>query len=94
MAHTMKDGSEKPICYISRTLSDAECNYAYIKKKGWRWFLPLKSCISICMGIVSQYSRTTNHCWDFLQNINLFPLLLLSEFNTGLSSQQHTTITG
>ena len=32
-AHTMEDGSEKTVCYILRTLSDAERNYAHIKKE-------------------------------------------------------------
>ena len=39
MPHTMEDVSQKLVCYISRMLSDAERNYAYIKKEGLAWFL-------------------------------------------------------
>ena len=34
MAHKMENGDEKPVCYISRTLSAAEKNYAHIEKEG------------------------------------------------------------
>ena len=34
MAHTMKDRSEKPVHYISRTLFDAERKYPRFEKEG------------------------------------------------------------
>lgn len=34
MAHKMEDGREKPVCYVSRTLSEAEQNHAHIEKEG------------------------------------------------------------
>ena len=34
MAHKMEDGSERPVCYLSQMLSDAERYYAHIEKEG------------------------------------------------------------
>ena len=34
MAHKMEDGSERPVCYLLRTLSDTERNCAHIEKEG------------------------------------------------------------
>ena len=47
LAHVMDDGSEKPVCYISRTLSPAERNYAHIEKEGLAIVFLVKSFISI-----------------------------------------------
>ena len=34
LSHVMNDGTERPICFVSRTLSQAERNYAHIEKEG------------------------------------------------------------
>ena len=77
MAHKMEDGSERPVCNLSRTLSDAERNYAHIEKEGLALVFAVKNCTSTCVGTVSEYSRTISHCWDCFQNTNLFHLLPL-----------------
>ena len=34
LSHTMENGEEKPVCYASRTLSNAERNYGHVEKEG------------------------------------------------------------
>ena len=34
LSHVMEDGSERPVCFASRTLSPAERNYGHIEKEG------------------------------------------------------------
>ena len=34
MTHKMEDGSERPVCYLSRMLSDAKWNYVHMEEEG------------------------------------------------------------
>ena len=51
LAHKMPDGSERPIGYVSRTLNDAEKNYAQLEKEG----------LSLIFGVKKFYSYLFGH---------------------------------
>ncbi len=53
LAHTMPDGSERPIGYVSRTLNDAEKNYAQLEKEGLALVFGVKKFYSSCLGTPS-----------------------------------------
>lgn len=68
LAHKMHDGSERPIGYVSRTLNDAERNYAQLEKEA----------LSIVFGVKRFYSYLFGHKFTTITDHK--PLLgLLSE---------------
>ena len=56
LAHTMPDGSEKPIGYASRTLNSAEQNYSWLEKEG----------LSCVFGIKWFYSYLFGHSFTLI----------------------------
>ena len=54
LAHRMPDGSEKPIGYVSRTLSKAEQNYSQLEKEG----------LSLVFGIKKFHSYVFGHPFE------------------------------
>ena len=50
LAHRLPDGSERPIGYVSRTLSDAERNYSQMKKDGLACIFGVKKFHSYLFG--------------------------------------------
>ena len=50
LAHTMQDGTERPIAYASRTLSTPERNYSQIEKEGLAVVCSVKIFTSIYLG--------------------------------------------
>ena len=91
LAHVMDDGSEKPVCHISLTLSPAERNYAHIKKEGLAIVFAVKKLHQYLYG--QSFSIITDHkplLGLFGQNKPIPPLaaahvqrwaLLLSAYN-------------
>ena len=59
LAHRMSDGSEKPIGYVSRTLSAAEKNYSQLEKEGLSCVFGVKRFHSYLYG--HQFSLLTDH---------------------------------
>ncbi len=43
LSHKDAEGEERPIAFVSRSLSTAERNYSQLEKEGWQSFLALKS---------------------------------------------------
>lgn len=50
LGHEMSDGSECPVGYVSRTLDDAEKNYAQLEKEGLALVFGVKKSTPICLG--------------------------------------------
>ena len=68
LAHKMSDGSERPVGYVSRTLNDAEKNYAQLEKEG----------LALVFGVKKFYSYLFGHAFTLITDHK--PLLgLLSE---------------
>ena len=68
LAHKMPKGSERPIGYVSRTLNDAERNYAQLEKEG----------LALVFGVKRFYSYLFGHVFTMITDHK--PLLgLLSE---------------
>lgn len=66
LSHRMEDGSEKPVSYMSRTLTKAEKNYSQLDKEG----------LAIMFGIKKfhryLYGRASTICTDHKPLISLF----------------------
>ena len=65
LAHRMTDGSEKPIGFISNTLTPAEKNYSRLEKEGLPRVFEIKSFIRAFLDTHFQYIQITyprNHC--------------------------------
>ena len=68
LAHKLPDGSERPVGYVSRTLNDAERNYAQLEKEG----------LALVFGVKKFYSYLFGHAFTLITDHK--PLLgLLSE---------------
>ena len=68
LAHKLPDGSERPVGYVSRTLNDAERNYAQLEKEG----------LALVFGVKKFYSYLFGHSFTLITDHK--PLLgLLSE---------------
>ena len=59
LAHIFRDNSEKRVCYISRTLSPAEKNYARIEKEGLAVIIAVEKLHQYLYGHV--FKITTDH---------------------------------
>ena len=65
LAHRLSDGSEKPVGYVSRTLTKAEKNYSQLEKEG----------LSLVFGVKKFYSYLFGHSFELVTDHK--PLLSL-----------------
>ena len=59
LSHKMPDGSERPVCYASRTLSTAERNYGHIEKEGLTLVFAVKKFHHYLFG--HRFTMVTDH---------------------------------
>ena len=80
LAHRMPDGSEKPIGYVSQTLSKAEQNYSQLEKEG----------LSLVFGIKKFHSYVFGHPFEVITDHK--PLLGLLREDCATSPQASARI--
>jgi len=61
LSHIMEDGSEKPVCYASRTLSSAERNYATVEKEGLALVFAVRKFHQFLFGLGNKFTMITDH---------------------------------
>ena len=61
LSHKFPDGSERPVGFVSRTLSNAEKNYSQIEKEALALVFGVKNSIHICLVVIFFYTQITNH---------------------------------
>lgn len=68
ISHRMDDGSERPIAFTSRTMSDAERKYSQLDKKGLALVFGVRNSISTFLRDHSLCALTANHWWACLRH--------------------------
>ena len=59
LSHTMPDEGERPVAYVSRTLTPAECNYAQIDKEAFAVTWGVKKFHQYLYGL--HFTQITDH---------------------------------
>ena len=83
LAHRMDDGSEKPIAFISRTLSPAEKKYTQLEKEGLAKIFAVKKLHQHLSGRKFKYIQTTNHSNIYSVKLVWYQWWLHQGFNIG-----------
>ena len=66
LSHVMEDGSERPVAYVSYTLSTAERNYGHLDKEALAVVFAVKSSTSYFMVVILRFTKITNQFWGRL----------------------------